>query len=51
VLAGEFEEALEHGLLDCVECGLCAYVCPSKIDLFERLKTAKADIYREKAQQ
>jgi len=50
VLAGELEEALEHGLLDCVECGLCSYVCPSKIDLFERLKTAKADIYREKAQ-
>lgn len=49
-LAGELEETLEHGLLDCVECGLCSYVCPSKIDLFERLKTAKADIYREKAQ-
>jgi Na+-transporting NADH:ubiquinone oxidoreductase subunit A len=49
VLAGELEEALEHGLLDCVECGLCSYVCPSKIDLFESLKTAKADVYREKA--
>ena len=47
ILAGEVEEALQHGLLDCVECGLCSYVCPSKIDLFETLKNAKADFYKE----
>jgi Na+-transporting NADH:ubiquinone oxidoreductase subunit A len=37
-------------LLDCVECGLCSYVCPSKIELFETLKNAKAAFYREKQQ-
>ena len=47
ILAGEVEESLEHGLLDCVECGLCSYVCPSKIDLFESLKKAKAEFYKE----
>jgi len=47
ILAGEVEEALQHGLLDCVECGLCSYVCPSKIDLFQTLKNAKADFYKE----
>ena len=47
ILAGEVEESLEHGLLDCVECGLCSYVCPSKIDLFESLKKAKAEVYKE----
>ncbi len=47
VLAGEWEEALDHGLLDCVECGLCAHVCPSKIDLTETLKKARRDLYRE----
>jgi Na+-transporting NADH:ubiquinone oxidoreductase subunit A len=47
ILAGEVEESLEHGLLDCAECGLCAYVCPSKIDLFESLKKAKAEFYKE----
>ncbi len=47
ILAGEIEESLEHGLLDCVECGLCSYVCPSKIDLFESLKKAKAEFYKE----
>jgi Na+-transporting NADH:ubiquinone oxidoreductase subunit A len=49
-LAGEVEESLEHGLLDCVECALCSYVCPSKIELFETLKTAKAEFYKEKEQ-
>jgi Na+-transporting NADH:ubiquinone oxidoreductase subunit A len=49
ILVGEVEEYLEHGLLDCVECGLCSYVCPSKIDLFESLKAAKASFYKEQA--
>lgn len=49
ILAGEVEESLEHGLLDCVECGLCSYVCPSKIELFETLKHAKAEFYREQS--
>ncbi len=47
ILAGEVEESLEHGLLDCAECALCSYVCPSKIELYETLKTAKAEFYKE----
>ena len=42
VLAEEVEESLEHGLLDCVECGLCSFVCPSKIELSQTFITAKA---------
>ena len=49
ILAGEVEESVQHGLLDCVECGLCSYVCPSKIELFETLRNAKADVYKEQA--
>ncbi len=47
ILAGEVEESVEHGLLDCVECGLCSYVCPSKLELFATLKKAKAEFYKE----
>lgn len=47
--ADEIEEALVHGLLDCVECGLCTYVCPAKIDISQKLKTAKAVYYKERA--
>lgn len=49
IQVGEVEESLAHGLLDCVECGLCTYVCPSKIDIARKLKTAKADYYKERA--
>jgi Na+-transporting NADH:ubiquinone oxidoreductase subunit A len=48
ILAEEVEESLAHGLLDCVECGLCSYVCPAKIELTETLKKAKAAYAREK---
>jgi Na+-transporting NADH:ubiquinone oxidoreductase subunit A len=49
VLADEVEEYLAHGLLDCVECGLCSYVCPSKIELTHTLKMAKAAYASEQA--
>ena len=31
--ADEIEEALSLGLLDCCQCGLCSFACPSKIEL------------------
>jgi Na+-transporting NADH:ubiquinone oxidoreductase subunit A len=46
-LAGEVEEALAHGLLDCVECGLCTYVCPSKIELCRFFTDAKRTYLKE----
>lgn len=46
-LAGEVEESLAHGLLDCVECGLCTYVCPSKIELSRFLTAAKRTYHKE----
>ena len=48
--ADEMEEALEHGLLDCVECGLCSYVCPSKIELSQTFIAAKAAYAKEQAE-
>ncbi len=47
MLAEEVEEALALGLLDCVECGLCSYVCPSKIELSQTLIAAKAAYAKE----
>ena len=47
LVADEVEEALAHGLLDCAECGLCTYACPSKIQLREVFRSAKAKYYRE----
>ncbi|RPJ18213.1 MAG: 4Fe-4S dicluster domain-containing protein [Desulfobacteraceae bacterium] len=49
IAAADVEEALSHGILDCVECGLCSYVCTSKIDLCDFIKNAKRVYYKDKA--
>lgn len=48
-LYAELIEEVEWARVDlCVECGLCSYVCPSKIDLRTQLIDAKALIAKEK---
>ena len=44
---GNLEKAQKLGLMDCMECGVCSYVCPASIKLVQRFKTGK-DIIREK---
>jgi Na+-translocating ferredoxin:NAD+ oxidoreductase RnfC subunit len=46
--ANLIEEAEQARVDLCVECGLCSYVCPSKIDLRTQLIDAKALIAKEK---
>jgi len=43
-----FAEAEERGVLDCMECGTCSYVCPSKINLVHLFKFGKAKIFEER---
>jgi Na+-transporting NADH:ubiquinone oxidoreductase subunit A len=45
----EIEDALEYGLLDCCRCGLCAYTCPSKIELTKILSHGMDSYYKDKA--
>ena len=42
IKADEIDEAIKLGLLDCIECGLCSYGCPSRIPLTQYLKEGKA---------
>lgn len=44
----EFEDALRYGLLDCSRCGLCAYTCPSKIELTKILSDGMDVHYKDK---
>jgi Na+-translocating ferredoxin:NAD+ oxidoreductase subunit C len=39
--ARDFARAEKIGLMDCVECGSCAYVCPSRIRLAQRFRSGK----------
>ena len=46
--AEEMDEVLELGLLDCTGCGLCTFVCPSKIDVATIMALAKETYHRER---
>jgi len=37
----QYETALAEGLMDCKECGCCAYLCPARIPLVQGLKLGK----------
>lgn len=48
LLNDDIEDALSYGLLDCCRCGLCAYACPSKIELTKILSDGMDAHYKDK---
>ena len=40
----QLPEAETWGVLDCVECGCCQYVCPSKIPLVQWMRLGKSQV-------
>lgn len=36
--------AEEYGILDCIDCGLCAYLCPGRRNIVQAIKVAKVRI-------
>ena len=47
ILADDIEESEKHGILDCAECGLCTFVCPSKIEVGEIIRGGIDAIFKE----
>ena len=41
---GRIDDAKSLGAMDCIECGNCSYICPSKIPLLDNIRKAKAAI-------
>lgn len=39
--AGNYDKARKFGLMDCIECGCCAFVCPANIQLVQRFRLGK----------
>jgi electron transport complex protein RnfC len=39
--AGDLDYAVKAGLMDCIECGSCTYVCPARIKLVQRFRVGK----------
>jgi electron transport complex protein RnfC len=48
---GKLEWAVSYGLNDCIECGVCAYVCPAKIAHVHWVKQGKAVLAAEQARE
>ena len=46
-----WEETKDCGILDCMECGSCSYICPAKRMLVERIKFGKARLAAIRAQE
>lgn len=46
-LAEDIEKMEALGIHDCTDCGLCTFICPSKIELDQHLQTGKLLIVKE----
>jgi electron transport complex protein RnfC len=49
--AGDLDGAVKAGLLDCVECGSCTYMCPARIKLVQRFRVGKQRLRARQALQ
>ncbi|WP_434655679.1 electron transport complex subunit RsxC [Thermoanaerobacterium thermosaccharolyticum] len=47
-LKNDFDKCEEYHAFDCIECGSCSYVCPSKRPLVESIRLAKREILRKR---
>jgi electron transport complex protein RnfC len=45
----KMEEAIEWNIMDCMECGSCAFVCPSKINLVHFMRLGKFHVQAKRA--
>ena len=48
--AGDLDYAVKAGLMDCMECGSCAYVCPARVKLVQRFRIGKQKFRMRKKQ-
>lgn len=49
IKAERWENLEEFNIMDCIECGCCAYVCPSKIPIVQLIKWGKAEFRKVKS--
>ena len=47
----DWDAALEAGIMECKECGCCAYVCPANRRIVHQIKFGKAELAKRKKRQ
>ena len=48
---GKLDDAVKLGLMDCVECGACSFICPAHIKLVQRFRIGKQLLRLKKAKE
>ena len=43
----DIEQAQRYNVLECIECGLCSYICPAKKNLLQFIRMIKPDVMRK----
>ena len=51
VKAEEIADAKKYGLMDCIECGCCSYVCPANVRLVQRIRLGKGIVRTQMAEE
>lgn len=46
--AGESEEFVKHGGMECCECGSCSYICPAKRNLAQSVKSMRKTVLQNR---
>ena len=49
--AANYEKAKRFGLMDCIECACCVYVCPAHINIVQRIRLGKAVVRQKMAEE
>lgn len=44
---GRFERARNEHAMDCIECGCCSYICPSKLPLVQSIRAIKSELRKK----
>jgi electron transport complex protein RnfC len=45
---GRWDLAKQNHVMDCIECGSCAYVCPAHRPLVQLMRSAKMELRKRK---
>lgn len=43
-----WENMSAHGVMNCIECGSCSYICPSSRPLLDMIKLGKQELRKKK---
>jgi len=49
--AGNLDKAKRYGLMDCIECGCCAFVCPANVRIVQRVRLGKSMVRAKMAEE